>query len=162
MSNGRVSAALDQAGLDYQITRHSNVGSLAEAAAQRGISTADLIKTLVIRRADNDYIFVLVPGGHEISWPKLRSALGVNRLSMPSAEVAFEVTGYRRGTITPFGSKTAWPVMVDASLRDAGSRRISLGAGERGVGVTVHAAAALKALGATFADITAPAPETGK
>ena len=39
-----------------------------------------------------------------ISWPKLRALLGVNRISMPSADVALAVTGYERGTITPLGS----------------------------------------------------------
>ena len=63
-----------------------------------------------MRRGDDDFLLVLVPGDREISWPKLRALLGVSRLSMPSADVAREATGYERGTITPFGSTTAWPI----------------------------------------------------
>ena len=67
----------------------------------------DIVKTLVVRRGEGDFLFVLVPGDREISWPKLRAHLGVKRISMPDATVAREVTGYERGTITPFGSLTA-------------------------------------------------------
>ena len=102
------------------------MGSLAEAAAARGVEPRDIVKTLVLRRAEDDFLFVLVPGDREISWPKLREHLGVNRVSMPDAATAYEVTGYERGTITPFGSTTAWPVVADATLT---GRTVSLGAG---------------------------------
>ena len=69
---------------------------------------------------------MLVPGDREISWPKLRAHLGLNRVSMPDAATALEVTGYERGTITPFGSSTAWPVVADATMT---GRTVSLGAG---------------------------------
>ncbi len=75
---------------------------------------AAVVKTLVVRVTDDDYRFVLVPGDREIAWPKLRALLGVNRLSMPSADIALAVTGYVRGTITPLGSTHAWPVVADA------------------------------------------------
>lgn len=154
MSQQRAAAALDASGLEYSITRHGRVASLAEAAAARGVEPRDIIKTLVVRRAAGDYLFALVPGDREISWPKLRALLGVNRLSMPDKDVAKEVTGYERGTITPFGSTTAWPVIADASLAGDPQRRISLGAGAHGVAATVNAEAALTALDAQIADIT--------
>jgi Cys-tRNA(Pro) deacylase len=118
--------ALDAAGIAHAVTRHGPVTSLAEAAAARGVQPGDIIKTLVVRRADDDFLFVLVPGDREISWPKLRALLGVNRISMPDAATAREVTGYERGTITPFGSTRAWPVVADATVA---GRTISLGAG---------------------------------
>ena len=108
----------------------------------------------MVRRAEGEYLFVLVPGDREIAWPKLRALLGVNRLSMPDAEEAKEATGYERGTITPFGSTTAWPVVADASLLDEVGRQISLGAGAHGVAVTVEARAALDHLQAQVADVT--------
>jgi Cys-tRNA(Pro) deacylase len=110
--------ALDAAGIAHAVTRHGPVTSLAEAAAARGVQPGDIIKTLVVRRADDDFLFVLVPGDREISWPKLRALLGVNRISMPDAATAREVTGYERGTITPFGSTRAWPVVADETVAD--------------------------------------------
>ena len=154
MSEQRAIEALEATGLDFTLTRHGRVSSLAEAAEARGVQPRDLIKTLVVRRADDDFLFVLVPGDREISWPKLRSLLGVSRMSMPDKDVAKQATGYERGTITPFGSSTAWPVVADASLAGEPDRMISLGAGAHGVAVTVNAEAAIAALEAQVADVT--------
>lgn len=156
MSEERARAALEASGLEHAITRHGRVSSLADAAAARGVELRDIVKTLVVRRGEDDFLFVLVPGDREISWPLLRAELGVSRLSMPDAGVAREVTGYERGTITPFGATTAWPVVADATLTGDPGRRISLGAGAHGVAATVPAEAALEHLGARIAPVTAP------
>ncbi|MEV6365829.1 hypothetical protein FXF53_00380 [Micromonospora sp. WP24] len=148
-------AALDAAGLPYRLIRHEAVASLAEAAAVRGVDVPDVVKTIVVRRGPDDHLFVLTPGGRVISWPKLRTLLGVNRISMPDAAAAKEATGYERGTITPFGATTAWPVIADERVR---GRTITLGAGEHGLAVAVDADAALDVLGATVADVTDPEP----
>ncbi|MFD6562729.1 aminoacyl-tRNA deacylase [Micromonospora profundi] len=148
-------AALDSAGLPYRLVSHGPVGSLAEAAAARGVEVPDVVKTIVVRRSADDHLFVLTPGDRVISWPKLRALLGVHRLSMPDAAGALAATGYERGTITPFGASTAWPVIADERLR---GRQITLGAGERGLAVAVDADAAIAALDATVADVTDPQP----
>ena len=96
-------------------------------------------------------MFVLVPGDRQISWPKLRAVLGVNRLSMPDAETARAATGYERGTITPFGSTTPLPVIADTHLR---GRTISLGGGDHGVGLTVAGDDVIRQFDATVADIS--------
>jgi Cys-tRNA(Pro)/Cys-tRNA(Cys) deacylase len=149
----RVVAAMGAAGVAYRVIRYGRVSNLAEAAEARGVEVCDVIKTIVVRRADDDYVFVLVPGDRTISWPKLRSLLGVSRLSMPDADTAFAATGFKRGTITPFGSTTAWPVIADEQIV---GREISLGAGAHGVAVALSAADAIRALDATVADVTEP------
>jgi Cys-tRNA(Pro) deacylase len=149
----RALAAVASAGLAHQVIRHGPVRSLAEAAQARGVEPAAVVKTLVVRRGDDDYLLVLVPGDRTIAWPKLRDLLGVSRLSMPDAAAALAATGYERGTITPFGSTTAWPVVADERLR---GREITLGAGAHGVAVAVDAEETLAALQATVADVTDP------
>jgi Cys-tRNA(Pro) deacylase len=151
----RALAALDGTGLTYRVIRHGPVRSLTEAAAARGVEPAAVVKTLVVRRGEGDHLFVLVPGDRAISWPKLRELLGVSRMSMPDAATALAATGYERGTITPFGSSTAWPVVADQRLL---GREITLGAGAHGVAVAVDSDAALAALDATVADVTDPDP----
>jgi len=153
VSEERAVAAAQELGLAFEVVRHGPVGSLEEAAAARGVTPAQVVKTLVVRVTDDDYRFVLVPGDREIAWPKLRALLGVNRVSMPSAEVALEVTGYVRGTITPLGSSRTWPTVADASMTGT----VSLGGGAHGVALTVDADALVAALGATVADVTDPA-----
>jgi Cys-tRNA(Pro)/Cys-tRNA(Cys) deacylase len=153
MSRDRVEAALDEAGLTYRVLEHGPVSSLAEAAVARGVEPADVIKTLVVRRGDDDYLFVLVPGDRAISWPKLRALLGVSRISMPDAAAAKEATGYERGTITPFGSLRPWPTIADERIT---GRQVTLGGGAHGVAVLVDADAVVAALTAQVADVTEP------
>jgi Cys-tRNA(Pro) deacylase len=148
----RALAGLDAAGVAYRVVRHGPVRSLAEAAEARGVTPAQVVKTLVVRRGADDYVFVLVPGDRTISWPKLRALLGVHRLSLPDAAAAREATGYERGTITPFGSVRAWPVVADERV----TGEVTLGAGAHGVAVAVDAGAAVAALGATVADVSEP------
>jgi Cys-tRNA(Pro) deacylase len=147
----RAIAAVTAAGVAHAVTRIGPVRSLDEAAAARGIEPRDIVKTLVVRRGDDDFLFVLVPGDREISWPKLRELLGVKRLSMPDAQTAKEATGYERGTITPFGSSRAWPVVADETVA---GRTISLGGGAHGVALTVDGSDVIRALAAQVADVT--------
>ena len=152
--SARALAAADALALRYEVTRHGPVRSLAEAAAARGVEPAQIVKTMVVRVAEGDHRFVLVPGDREIAWPKLRARLGGNRLSMPSAEAAYEVTGYVRGTITPLGSASPLPVIADAAV----TGRVSIGGGAPGVALTVDAAELVTALGAVVADVTEATP----
>jgi len=146
-------AAVRASGLEHEVLRHGPVRNLAEAAAARGVEPADVVKTMVVRRGEGDHLLVLVPGDRAISWPKLRSLLEVSRLSMPDAGAAREVTGYERGTITPFGATGDLPVVADERMV---GRRVTLGAGGHGVAVAVDADAALAHLAAIVADITDP------
>ncbi|QCB95100.1 hypothetical protein E5225_01290 [Cellulomonas shaoxiangyii] len=149
----RAAEALAAAGVTHERTRHGRVSSLAEAAAARGVAPADLLKTIVVRRGDDDYVLVLVPGDRTIAWPRLRALLGVNRMSMPDAATALAVTGYERGTITPFGTTHTWPVVADERVR---GHRVSIGGGGHGVGFTLDGDDLVQALSATVADVTDP------
>jgi Cys-tRNA(Pro) deacylase len=139
------------AGISHTVTRHGPVNSLEEAAAARGIDPRDLIKTLVVRVSDGEHVFVLVPGDRTFSWAKVRGLLGTNRISMPSADEAQAVTGYVRGTITPFGSTTRLPVIADSHLV---GREISIGGGAHGVGLTVAGDDVIAHFDARVADIS--------
>ena len=141
-------------GLTVELVERQAAASLAQAAVLLGIRPADIVKSLVVKRKDGSFLFALVPGDRQISWPKLRQLVGVNKLSLPSADVALAATGYERGTITPLGSTSAWPVYADSTIA---GRRISMGAGEHGYSAFVDADALTAALGAVVADITEPA-----
>ena len=149
----RVSADAAARGVDIRIVERPAARSLEEAASLLGLQPSDIVKTLVVKRSDDTFVFALVPGGRKIAWPKLRGVLGVNKLQLPDASVALSATGYERGTITPFGSTTAWPVVADATIP---GRTVSMGAGEHGYSLFVDADALIAAYGATVADITDP------
>ncbi|MDP9329955.1 MAG: YbaK/EbsC family protein [Actinomycetota bacterium] len=146
---------LEGSGLAYEVVRTEKPESAEESAALQGIEVGQLLRTIVIRRGEGDYVFVLVPGGRQIEWPKLRAHLGVSRLSLPDAQEAKAATGYERGAITPLGAATPWPVIADASVTKLG--RVAIGAGARGVNVHIDAADLLAKLGSDIADVTRPA-----
>jgi Cys-tRNA(Pro) deacylase len=152
---GRERVAADAAarGLQVEFVEWMRARSLEEAARILGITPADIVKSLVVKRSDGTFLFALIPGDRQIAWPKLRALVGVNKLQLPSPELALEATGYERGTITPLGSTTAWPVYADAGMV---GRRVSMGAGEHGYSLFVQADDLIAALGATVADISEP------
>ncbi|WP_197072070.1 aminoacyl-tRNA deacylase [Microbacterium oxydans] len=140
-------------GLTIDIQERPAANSLFEAAELLGIAPSGIVKTLVVKRADDTYLFALVPGGRSISWPKLRAVVGVNKLRLPEPELALAATGYERGTIVPIGSTTDWPVYADESIV---GQRIAMGAGAHGYSLFVDADDLIAAYGAVVADISVP------
>jgi Cys-tRNA(Pro)/Cys-tRNA(Cys) deacylase len=141
-------------GLDHEVVVIERARSVEEAAERIGVPTDRLLKTLVVRRAEDDHLLVLVPGPRQIDWPSLRRHLGVSRISLPDADAAREATGYERGTITPLGARGGWPVLADASI--AGAGRVAIGAGAHGVSLLVDADELLRALDAEVVGLTDP------
>jgi Cys-tRNA(Pro)/Cys-tRNA(Cys) deacylase len=139
------------------VVRTRPAGSVEESAELQGIDVGRLLRTIVVRRAADDYVFVLVPGGREIDWRRLRAHLGVKRLSLPDQDEAREATGYERGAITPFGSTGTWPVVADATVADLD--RVAIGGGARGVNLHLRAADLLRHLDADVAAVTRVTPE---
>ncbi len=146
--------ALERAGIPFRVVRTERAHSAEQSATLQGISLAALLRTIVVRRGEDDYIFVLVPGGRRFDWPKVRAHLGVKRLSLPDADEAHAVTGYERGAITPFGATRAWPVIVDASAADQPA--VAIGGGAHGVNLHLAPGDLVRALGADLVDVTVP------
>jgi Cys-tRNA(Pro)/Cys-tRNA(Cys) deacylase len=148
-----VAAAL-AAGLSVRTVRTDRPSSAEESARLQGIELDQLLRTIVVRRRADDYLFVLVPGGRQIDWAKLRRQLGVSRLSLPDAEEARAATGYERGTITPFGAARPWPVIADSTI--PAKDLVAIGGGAHGVNMHMVSADLIVAVGATVADVTKP------
>lgn len=152
--------AIAAAGIAHRVVVTERAGSAEEAADLQGIPLAGLLRTIVVRRGDDDYLFVLVPAGRRFDWPKLRTHLGVRRMTLPDADEARAVTGYERYTITPFGSERAWPVIVDSAVMSQPT--VSVGGGAFGVNLHLRPGDLVTALDAAVADVSseeaAPAP----
>jgi Cys-tRNA(Pro)/Cys-tRNA(Cys) deacylase len=155
VTDGPTTPALDAlaaAGTAHRVVRTARAGSADEAAEIQGIPLGALLRTIVVRRGDDDYLFVVVPAGRRFDWAKLRAHLGVRRLTLPDADEARDVTGYERYTITPFGSTRAWPVLVDAAAM--GEPVLSIGGGAFGVSAHLSPADLVAALGAEVVDLS--------
>lgn len=146
--------AIRALGIPHRVVRTAVPESAEESASLQGIPLGALLRTIVVRRGADDYLFVLVPAGRRFDWPKLRAHLGINRMTLPDAEEARSVTGYVRYTITPFGSTHAWPVILDAAAMT--EPIVSVGGGIRGVNLHLTPADLVASLGASVADLTTP------
>jgi Cys-tRNA(Pro) deacylase len=140
--------------LRFEVVRTKRARSAEESAAFQGIEPGRLLRTIVVRRGEGDYVFVLVPGGRQIDWPRLRAHLGVSRLSLPDAEEARAATGYERGAITPFGSTTAWPVLADPTIPTLDP--VAIGGGGHGINLHLSGSDLVAFLGAEVAEVTKP------
>jgi Cys-tRNA(Pro)/Cys-tRNA(Cys) deacylase len=149
--------AVAEAGVEHRLIRTARAGSAEEAAELQGIPFAALLRTIVVRRGEGDYLFVLVPAGRRFDWPRLREHLDVRRLTLPDADEARAATGYERYTITPFGSTRPWPVIVDASIVD--QPIVSVGGGAFGVNIHLRPADLVDSLSADVVDVSTPEAE---
>lgn len=146
--------ALAAAGVAHRVVRTERASSAEESARFQGIETRQLLRTIVVRRGEDDYLFVVVPAGRRFDWPKLREHLGVRRMTLPDADEARAVTGYERYTITPFASSRPWPVIVDAAALD--EPVVAIGGGGFGINVHLTPADLVEATGASVVDVSIP------
>ena len=156
MTETPATLAIDALGVRHELVTTEPAGSAEESARLQGVPLGALLRTIVVRRGEDDYLFILVPAGRRFDWPKLRGHLGVTRLSLPDADEAQRATGYVRYTITPFGSTRAWPVIADAAISD--QPVVAIGGGARGVSLHLAPKDLVTALGAELVDVSIAEP----
>jgi len=144
--------AIADSGVAYRVVRFEPARDLAEAAERRGTTVDRILKTMVVRSGEGAYVIVLVPGDRVIDWGALRDHLGLRRLALADADQAYEATGYRRGTITPFGVDPALAVVVDADV--VGRGEVSVGAGIPGTAIHLDVDDLIDAVAAVPGPIT--------
>jgi Cys-tRNA(Pro)/Cys-tRNA(Cys) deacylase len=127
-----VSKALTDLNIPHRVFRHpGSIHSLEQAAQERGQSPEQVIRSILFRLSEGNFVMVLVAGPAQISWPALRSYLGTNRVSMASEAEVLSATGYRIGAVSPFGLPTPLRILADESVFVPDE--ISIGSGERSV-----------------------------
>lgn len=141
-----VTRALDQAGVPYRFFRHpGQVRSLEQAAAERGQQPEQIIRSIIFRLEQDEYLMVLAAGPEQISWPALRKYLGMSRLTMAKPEEVLQVTGYPTGAVSPFGLPQPMRILADPGV--FAPQEVSIGAGIRNATVILQQAALQQALG---------------
>ncbi len=140
-----VSLALEKLGVPHRVFRHPGpVSSLEQAARERQQQPGQVVRSILFRMGEGEYVMVLVGGPAQISWKALRKFLGKSRLSMATEEEVWAVTGYRIGTVAPFGLPQPIRVLIDESVLKA--EEISTGSGTRNVGIILKSADLRRAL----------------
>jgi Cys-tRNA(Pro) deacylase len=140
--------ALKRAGVAY--TEHPydylEHGGTAESARQLGVPEHEVIKTLVMEDERAQPLVVLMHGDCQVSTKNLARELGLKSVQPCKPEVAQRHSGYLVGGTSPFGTRKAMPVLVEASVLDL--PRILINGGRRGFLVGIAPAVLLSLLGA--------------
>ncbi len=132
--------------IPYQVFRHTQpINSVEEAAGQRGQRPEQVVRSIVFRLEQDEYLMALVTGGRQISWKALRHYLGRSRVTMATEDEVAKVTGYRIGAVSPFGLAQPMRILVDQSV--LAEDEVSLGSGLRGVAIVIKSTDLLQALG---------------
>ena len=139
------SLALDALGIEHRIFIHDKpVSSFEEAAAHRNQRPGQIVRSILFNIRPEEFLMVLVAGPDQIDWKKLRQFVKRSRVRMATEEEVLEVTGYRIGTVGPFGVKNQVQVLIDASvLKEA---EVSIGSGVRNMAIIMQSAELRKAL----------------
>lgn len=141
-----VTRALTALNIPHRLFRHPGpVHSVEQAARERGQKPEQIVRSIVFRLAENDFVMVLIAGTLQVSWPALRRYLGQSRLTMASEPEVLSVTGYPVGAVSPFGLPAPMRVLADQSA--LAQAEISIGSGERYATVILRREDLVKALG---------------
>ena len=136
----------------YDYVEH---GGTAESARQLGVPEHEVVKTLVMQDDKAQPLIVLMHGDCQVSTRKLASAIGARSVEPCRPEVAQRHSGYLVGGTSPFGTRKAMPVYVEASVLDL--PRILINGGRRGFLVGMAPAVLTAQLGATAVSCALPA-----
>ena len=147
---------LDKMVIPYRVFRHPGpVQSLEQAARERGQRPGQVVRSIVFRLSEGEFIMVLVAGPEQVSWPSLRGYLNQSRLTMAEPDEVQAVTGYVTGAVSPLGLPKPLRILVDRSL--ILEDEVSIGSGERGVTVILLREDLFKVLGELeIGDFTRP------
>lgn len=153
MSTTPVTRALDALSIPYRLHKHeAPVRSLEQAARERGLAPGQIIRSLVFRLEEGSFVMVLVAGPARVSWPRLRRYLQVSRLTTASLDEVLQATGYRPGTVSPYGLPQPMRLLADRGL--LAPDVLSLGAGIANTGVILAREDLLRTLSPEIGDFT--------
>lgn len=128
------SLALEKLNIPHRIFRHEGqVTSLEQAASDRQQRPEQVVRSILFQIRPEEFLMVLVAGPAQVDWKKLRQFVRRSRIRMATESEVLEVTGYRIGTVSPFGLKNPIRILIDASVLK--ESEISTGSGVRNAAV---------------------------
>jgi Cys-tRNA(Pro) deacylase len=127
----------------YEYVEH---GGTEESARQLGVPENEVIKTLVMQDERAQPLIVLMHGDKQVSTKNLARQIGAKSVEPCKPDVAQRHSGYMVGGTSPFGTKKAMPVYVEASVLELA--RICINGGRRGYLVGIEPAVLTRLLDA--------------
>ena len=105
-------------------------GGTAESSRQLGVPEHEVVKTLVMQDDKAQPLIVLMHGDRQVSTKALAREIGVKSVEPCKPDVAQRHSGFLVGGTSPFGTRKAMPVYVEASVLTL--PRILINGGRRG------------------------------
>jgi Cys-tRNA(Pro)/Cys-tRNA(Cys) deacylase len=146
MEKSPASIALDQLNIPHRVFHHDKpLTSFEQAAAERNQRPEQIVRSILFQIRPEEFVLVLVAGREQVDWRKLRQLVGRSRVRMATEDEVLDVTGYRVGTVSPFGLKNPVKVLIDESvLRE---EEVSTGSGVRNIAIILKSEGLRLALG---------------
>ena len=113
--------------LVYDYVEH---GGTAESSRQLGVPEHQVVKTLVMQDERAQPLIVLMHGDQKVSLKELARQIPCKKVEPCKPDVAQRHSGYLVGGTSPFGTRKAMPVYVEASI--LALERICINGGRRG------------------------------
>jgi Cys-tRNA(Pro)/Cys-tRNA(Cys) deacylase len=150
------SVALENLNIPHQVFQHTiPLNSFEQAAAERKQRPEQIVRSILFQIRSGEFVMVLMAGREQVDWKKLRQLVGRSRIRMATEEEVLQVTGYRVGTVSPFGLKDQVRVLIDASVLQ--EEEVSTGSGVRNIAIIIKSAELRRALeNAEIVSLTEP------
>src|SRR6266496_3602351 len=146
MEQPPASIALEKLNIPHQVFRHETpVTSFEQAASDRNQRPEQIVRSILFQIRPDEFLMVLMAGPAQIDWRTLRQLVKRSRIRMATEDEVLEVTGYRVGTVSPFGLKNPVQVLIDASVLK--EEEISIGSGVRNMAIILKSENLRRALG---------------
>lgn len=128
------SIALEKLNIPHRVFQHeAPVTSFEQAAADRNQRPEQIVRSILFQIRPEEFLMVLVAGPAQVEWKKLRQLVKRSRVRMASEDEVLEITGYRVGTVSPFGLRNQIKTLIDESVLK--EEEISIGSGVRSVAI---------------------------
>lgn len=139
------SLALDSLGVEHRVFTHGTpVHSFEEAASARNQRPEQVVRSILFQVRAGEFVMVLIAGPAQVNWKKLRELVKRSRIRMATEDEVLKVTGYRVGTVSPFGVASQTKVVIDASVLK--EEEVSIGSGIRDTAIILKSADLRRAL----------------
>ena len=122
-------------------------GGALHSAAVLGLDPFTVVKTLVMQDQDAKPLLVLMHGNRTVSVKNLARQIGAKSVAPCTPEVANRHSGYLVGGTSPFATRKAMPVFIEASILTL--PKIVINGGRRGYLVGLDPLVCVALLGAT-------------
>jgi Cys-tRNA(Pro)/Cys-tRNA(Cys) deacylase len=136
---------LQQQNIPHRVFVHPGpIRSLEQAAEERDQQPGQVVRSILFRLSEDEFVMVLMAGPRQVSWKALRRYLGQSRLTMAKDDEVLSVTGYQTGAVSPFGLPAPVRMLIDTCVKE--QEEVSIGSGVRGTTVIMHTTDLLQAL----------------